>query len=299
MPILCAALVLALGSTAAHAQARSGARKPRVVVFPLESSLPPERDWLAGGLSERVARESRQRGMVVIPAQATFNDTALIAGCETPEDDGCYERLLDQLGADVGVTGTVAPAEEPEQVQVALVYFRRGVAPVTIEVTAEDELSGEAVAEALQPLLDEPISEPEPVAEPEPEPEASPGGALSFSLGQVEPRSWLVLGSGGGMVGAGMAFWLLASQKEAEIAKAPVNTVAELERLASLETKARRQALIGNVLFGAGLAATAVGAVLVVRNGLVREAPAAPAVTVSPMLLTDGMGVAITVGWPR
>lgn len=251
-------------------------RSSHMVIFPLES--PPEHVELVHELTQTLIEESKSRKMHVTTAQATFTDTALIAGCAEPSDD-CYQRILDQLNADHGVTGTISPSGEGS-VKVELVYFRRDAEPVKKTFEVETARASEEAVASVPELLGEP---------------ASPSGG-SFSVSSVKKSSWIVMGSGGGAMAVGMMFWVLASRQQTRVNEAAVGTVAELERLADLENSAKRRATIGNVFFFGGLTAVTVGALLAYRQGK-RSAAEEGAMTFAPMPVQGGMGLSLTVGW--
>lgn len=283
-----AGLICAVLPSRASAQ-EDGDGPTRMVIFPLESSLPEgQNPRLAGELSARLVAESEQRGMRVTRARASFADTMFIAGCAERSGD-CYERILDQLGADRGMDGRIEAADGQGRVRVELVHFRRGGEPVTRSFEAEAAAAPGQIAEVAPSLLDGDDGESF----------LTWDGALATE--RVSWGSWAAIGGGGALMGTGVVFWILASREQVRVENARTDTPADLERLVAIEDSAQRRATIGNVLFATGVTAAVVGLVLAVQQGRSADAgaPAEPddSVTLAPMPIRGGLGVTFTMEW--
>ena len=106
----------------------------------------------------------------------------------------------------------------------------------------------------------------------------------------------IVLGSGTTVMVTGILLWGLAASNQSEIDDSPAVTLQDFDKLVSLERSAKRKAMFGNVCFVGGLAAATFGAWLVYRQARV---PTESSILVTPTPMEGGMGVMLTMGWPR
>jgi hypothetical protein len=278
--------------------------KRAMVIFPLESSLSDkEHADVPRQLVEVLVRESKSRGMKVTTAQATFPETAFLLGCD-PESSSCPQTILEQLGADHAILGSVEPGGDPGRVKVTLVHIGRHVPPVRQTFEIETEQAEDQMSAALPPLFggESADGQGELVVTPTQTPTLTPtpadSGSAGFAFDRVKHSSWGLLGGGAvGMV-TGIVLWGLASGDQSKINDAPLLTLQDFERLRSLERSASRKATFGNICFVSGLAAATVGAVLAYKQARI-PVTAETNVIVAPMLRNDGMGITLTLGWPQ
>jgi hypothetical protein len=288
MPVMLVLLVQIGFAGSAHAQAQR-----RMVVFPLESSLTDEQHAdVPDELAKVLARESQKRDMKVTTAQASFSETALITGCD-PEDASCHQTILEQIGADHAILGTVEPGDDG-RVRISLVHISRHVPPVQQTIEIEAAQADEQLTAALPPLFGDSASgEGDVVVTP---PTTGGGGGSSLEFGRVKHSSWALLGGGAAVMITGTVLWGLASRNQTQIDDLPLVTLQDFDKLRSLERSAKRKATFGNISFVAGLAAASVGAWLAYRQAKVSTESS---IMVTPTPMEDGMGVTLTVGWPQ
>jgi hypothetical protein len=275
----------------------------RVLVIPLESTVPDAQADIVLAFNLALARVIEQDTTTkVTVAQTSLEDTMAIVGC-SERSASCLSRVAKALEVDYIVYGSAAPGNTQDSFAITLVVAGRSRETPPVEhrfrVEAADAQTAEGTFTAAAPAgflrASQPTTQDEPTA---PDAPSSTGDrSLTFDLDRVEQSSWIVAGSGGVLLGTGMVFWLLASSSQSEINDHPVDSVADFDRLAELEDRAGNRATIGNVLAVTGTAALVVGAVLAVRQGLVREEPGS--ITVTPTATGDSVGITLSIGWPR
>jgi hypothetical protein len=141
-----------------------------------------------------------------------------------------------------------------------------------------DELLGSRTAAAAEPSPEGAEELPAPAALPEPE-AGTASGTYDDSATMGEARAlpvapMIIAGTGALLVGAGIVFGVMANGTEDDYSKQAVTSMAEARAASSLRDRGRRQALIANVLFGAGATAAAVGGVwLLLSIGKVGDPP--------------------------
>jgi hypothetical protein len=278
--------------------------KRAMVIFPLESSLTSKEDaHIPRKLVEILIRESKNRGMKVTTAQATFTETAFLMGCD-PELSSCPQTILEQIGADHAILGRVEPSENAGRVRVSLVHIGRHVPPVRRTFEIETEQAEEQLTAALPPLFggesadgqENLIVTPTPTPTLTPTPGESGGSGLAFD--RIKHSSWGLLGGGTAVMVTGIVLWGLASSDQSRINDSPLLTLQDFERVRSLERSASRKATFGNLCFVTGLATATLGAVLAYKQARI-PAIAETNVIVAPMPLNGGMGITLTLGWPQ
>lgn len=114
-----------------------------------------------------------------------------------------------------------------------------------------------------------------------------------FDADRVARSSWMITGAGGGLMGTGVMFWLLARERQGAVNAAPADTAADLEHLVALEDGVKTRALIGNTLFLAGTVTAAIGLTLAFKQA---KTPDRTSITLSPVPLRDGVGVVLRMG---
>lgn len=280
----------------------------QVLVIPLESSVPDAQADVALAFNLALAELAKQQGASVTVAQTSLDDTMAIVGC-SERTASCLGRVADALDVDRIVFGRVDPGEDAGSFEVVLVVARRSgeVPPVAhrfsvraAAVAEAERAFGEAAppgfldAEAEAPVAGEEVAA---AASSAPEGESSaPGISYTFEGDRVERSSWIVTGAGGALFGMGTMFWILASSSQSDVDSLEVRSVEDIERLVELEDRTRSRATMGNVLVTTGLLTAAIGAALALRQGLVRQEPAA-GVAIEPMATGDAVGLTLVIGW--
>jgi hypothetical protein len=128
----------------------------------------------------------------------------------------------------------------------------------------------------------------------EPSVTAAPDGVVTRGPeGHRSSRLAIGLLAGGGAIAvAGVVFWAKTTSLADEIARAPTQTRADLERLQGLEADADAYALAGNIAFAGGVVLAGVGGFLLWRD---RNEPSYQARLV-PLPVAGGGGLAVTIG---
>jgi hypothetical protein len=276
----------------------------RVLVIPLESTVPDAQADIVLAFNLALAQLIEQDATTkVTVAQTSLEDTMAIVGC-SERSASCLTRVAEALEVDYIVFGSAAPGDAPDAFAITLVVARRDGAATPVEhrfsvqsaevATAESAFAGSAPAGFLRAAT---ATEPAQGAAPAAGGSSSAGDRYSFDLDRVEQTSWVVTGTGGALVGVGVVFWLLASSGQSDVNNHPLDSVADFDRLVELEDRTRNRATIGNALVVTGAVTAVVGAVLAVRQGLVREQPAS--VTVAPMVTGTSVGLTLVLDWPR
>ncbi|HUH01642.1 MAG TPA: hypothetical protein VML75_06580 [Kofleriaceae bacterium] len=251
----------------------------RVMVIPLTGAV-PDRPDINRSFSRAVSRVAAVGGSEVLDADVSLEDAAALVGC-MPKEGGCLDEIAQSLGVEEILFGRLEPAAGGA-VRVSLTYHRLGdTVERSFEVAAGDVanqarqvaretaslLSGHETPPPVEPDPT-PTPVPTPVTDPVPTPVVAPPpeGDQPGALGRVRARSWIALGAGVALSGAGALFYTRARSGQAEIDDAPTETPDDFRRLVDLEADADRDAMIGNALVIAGGAALITGAVLAVLD---------------------------------
>lgn len=270
----------------------SGQAAPvRLIVFSIAGNLQGEQKSLPRDLTRALSEEGKRRGMKTSIAEASYADTALLIGCE-PSQASCSHAVLDQLGADQAIYGTMAPGQAPGQVTVSFTMIRRQREPESADVVMQagekDKIAGEiqrvvpaAFGSPVVPPLGESTGD-------------SPGGQ---DLASQRATVWALYGTGGVLAGTGMMFWLLAQQRKGDIDDARVQSADDFERLVDFERSAERNAMIGNILVGSGLVAAGVATFLLVRQERAGRMESQNPVTVVPIAESSALGIGLRIQW--
>ena len=294
------------------APASAAAQEPEpVLVVQFTGEVPPALEGAPERLSELLADIVRQTGAEVTVAPR--GDVLTLAGCAEPSDD-CLRQALGMLLVRAVLLGEVSPrGEGGVEVELRLIATDEESRSRTVIVEGDSaealEPGFRAEAEAFLRGQPSPGEQARAAAAVEPEAGAEAGGgadltgtaapaqgAGGFSAGRVEPYAWGVAGGGAGMMLVGGLLLLAADGVQGDVDSAPTETVADLEALVDLEAKGRRYARWGSTFLVVGAVATAVGAVLVVRQGRSREEST---ITVAPSVTGDSVGLTLTVGGGR
>lgn len=276
----------------------------RVLAIPLESTVPDAQADIVLAFNLALAQLIEQDGATkVTVAQTSLEDTMAIVGC-SERSAACLTRVAEALEVDYIVFGSAAPGGTPDTFAITLVVAGRSGEAAPVEhrfaVQAAGVQAAESAFAASAPAgflrATEASGQEEPAAPAVTAPGSARDRSLTFDLDRVERQSWIITGAGGALLGAGVVFWLLASSSQSDVNGHAVDSAADFDRLVELEDRTRNRATIGNVLAITGTVTAAIGAVLAVRQGLVRE-PAS--ITVTPMATGDSVGITLSIGWPR
>jgi hypothetical protein len=308
--LVCLLLGYSMHLPVAHAQTDA-----RVLVIPLESSVPGGKANIVAAFNLAMADSLEREASKVTVAQTTLDDTMAIVGC-SERSASCLGRVAEALEVDYIVYGTVTPGPNPDTFEVTVMVAKReGDAPpaehrFAVSATQASEAGGAFAGAAPRALLtpeQESAGSPITVAE-QPDTGVTPapagdgasavdsGGGYTFDIQRVERSSWIVTGTGGALFSMGVVFWLLASSSQSDINAVVVDDASDIQRLLDLESRTRFRANVGNALVVTGTMTAIVGAVLAARQGLVREEPSS--VSVSPMITGTGVGIIFSMGWP-
>jgi hypothetical protein len=288
-------------ATPSAARAEPTAAGKRVLVVPLTGDGVD-----ASELTATLVEAARAAGATPSMAKVTREDLATLTGCrdDTP---ACIGKASELVGVDIIVLGTATAAGDDDLLRVRLTWIEASAAARSESFAIEVERSG-APAEAFAPyarafFAGEPLPAqsrgPEPAPEPPPATELVAAPARSptarFDLRAVEPSSWSIAGGGAALLAAGSVLLVASRGKQDEVDAAPTATVADLEALRDLEDNGKRLTLWGNVALATGGAATAVGAVLIVRDARAGTS-ARHRLALVPLAVPGGGGLALTWG---
>jgi hypothetical protein len=277
------------------------------MVIPLTGAVPLRPD-LNGTFSRAVSRVAAVGGSNVLDADVSLEDAAALVGC-APKAGGCLDEIAQSLGVEEIVFGHIEEGADGA-VSVSLTYHRIGdTVERTFEVAAGDvanqarQVARETAAllsghETPPPAEPDPAPTPPPTAAPVPPVvESPPVRDQPGARGGVRARSWITLGAGVALSGAGAVFYARARGRQADIDDAATETPDDFRRLVDLEDEADRYAMIGNALVIAGGAVLITGAVLVVLDRR-SSPPERRATKVSVVPYTGGAGVFLTMELP-
>jgi len=278
----------------------------RVLVLPSEGSDPAGLPQLGADVASALARGAARITRTVSRADAPLSDTAVIVGCD-PAQRTCLDAVAAALNVDQVVFARVQADGDDAKIEVTAVTREtepstrtfpvrrasRAADLAAIEAAVVDMLqSGEARrSQAHQAAnttntnttnTNTTNTNTTPTKPPPPPPveHETPTLAIAVTI------------TGGVLLAAGATSWALASSKQGEIDRAPADSAADLDHLASLESSARTYATAGNVLVIGGAAVAVAGAVLWWRSG-----SSDGEVAVAPMIGPDRAGFAVAATW--
>ena len=229
----------------------------KVVVLPLDGDAPAA---LRQSLASELATTAHDDGDVTI-GTTTFRETAAAVGCD-PDDDACATTVVATLGVDEIVYGTATADGATTHVRIARVTRDHRAARAF-------DMPGDTDAE-LRALFGGNAAVPPPSAPAPARPAGSFFDTRDRTLG-------VALAAGGGLaVVIGIALWASENSLQSQINNAPNATLADVQALVALESRANNDAWAGNVLFVLGLAAGGVGGYFLWRDHRAR-ATVAPA----------------------
>ena len=231
------------------------------------------------------------------PVELRMGKTATIdiTGCSV-ESEECYDAVANVLDVEWMVFGSIEAKDKDGARPVTLTrvdaqkrtYDRRRI--LLRSSTASQREEFEVKARAFLDGLPDPDTATNPARKP------SDRHRRAFGLSQVGGVSWGVAGGGAVALATGFILLSAASSKQAEVDEAPVNNVADLERLAALERSGQRYTAWGNAMTVLGGVATAVGVGMIVYQGYRKddEKPPAP-VTITPSV-GPWRGINVVIG---
>ncbi len=275
------AVVVGVGFTVA-----AGVRK--VQVMPVDGNADPALRTKFNAMLQKMAHSID--GKVTV-STTSFADAAVAVGCDATQP-ACADQVLATLGADELVWGTATTDATTGQTTLVVKRATKGVPPneQTVTLTAQDP--PEKAEQGVQPLFG-PVaalgSGSGSVAD-------TGSGSGSGSAAPSQPWSrdkklGIGIGAGGGvLLVVGFAFWASESNLQGQINSHPTNTLADVQATKKLEDQAASDALWGNVLVVAGLAAAGVGAYYLWQDHKAHET------TVAPVPVDNGTGAVLVVG---
>ncbi len=308
-------VALAIALTPAFARADGPGK---VLVIPADGEMPKPLADCPAKVTDAIADVAKAHAKSVEISASSRADVLLLAGCEQ-DAPGCLGSLTDTLDVDTVVLITVAPADRGAFVDVDVVKSGgkepghtswvidgKTTAAIVGEVTRQaPALFGAAAAtrppEPAPPAVVEP-QPPKPTVDEQPPPgvpvatttaaERAAHTDNGLALSRVKLYSWLTAGAGVALIGAGSVFFVRAGDKQAMIDDFDPQTGDDFRELQQIEDDAASQALLGNLLVGAGIAAVGVGTTLII---LQLRSGHDDSVAAAPVIFDHGIGVAVTV----
>jgi hypothetical protein len=294
--------------------ARGSLARAEIAAPPPTDVAPPERGVVVlrldaspgidAGLIDRVQQEVEGRadgaGLAVTLGAANRADTAALAGCTTAQAAGCDGMILDALGTDELVYGTVDRSLSGHRVTLARARRGAPATEVTIDVPAGDlEGAAAAIAPGLDRLFPDPIT-----ANPDHHLPALPlPGSATITRddgggGGIDTRKAILIGgasAGAALIVIGALQWSEAANLQGEIDDADDDSPEDIAALLELEDRADGYATRGNWLVFGGLAVaggTVAWYLLTRDRGHDRDVPST---AVRPWAVPGGGGV--TLSW--
>jgi hypothetical protein len=256
-----------------------------------------------------VARAAGLTDAEVIRGQASFDDSAAVAGCAAP-DPPCFAKVAEALGVDYVVIGTVTPAPGGTATASLKLYKDGTVSEHIVKLAGDLDAMVQTMAQDVPPLFtgarppaaptSPALAEPRPASPPmaprpapAPEPAPEPDG-----FARVGTTSWIIAGAGLAVTAASLIVFAQAKSKQDEVDQAPTRTPEELDRLVELEDQGERLTNIGNILLIGGAAALVTGGGLILWQRFSDGGDDDHKVSLSPIPLRGGMGVSLEVPLP-
>lgn len=300
------------------AAAPAAAHADDVIVVPFGGDLSGE----LGGELARATAEVFKLAPDTAPqlARASRADILTLAGCP----DGarvCIGQLAATLDIDRAVSGLVlAAGDNKVDIELRVVHRDGAVDTHDMRIDSRDpavvvDRFKAALAQKLglarptatagvpdsafkpvEPVAPvrpvEPIETAVPPVESAPVPGRTPEDRPS-RLSRIGAGTWAMFGVGALGLGLGTAFLIKAGRTEDEIRSAPSQTAADIQALRDLEDRGDSEKTTGAVMLVVGLAATAGGAALVIRDlTRDRDRDRDGAIAIAP---TRGGGAAVSV----
>ncbi len=271
-------MILAIGWHVAEAAPR------KVLVLPIDGSVEPT---LRARLNTSVHKLANNLEGNVTVGDTTFEETAAALGCDA-ETQPCAESVRATLGVDELVFGRATTTGTQTTLVVRRVRskteWREG--QTTFSIDDAPEKSENTVDTELAPLFD---VEPPPPIEAPPPVEAPP--VVSDEPSNPGRTRGILLASAGGVATVlGVILWFNVSSTQSEIDAAMPDDADDFRALEDKESKAQRNAIIGDVLVVAGVAVAAWGAWTIYKS---RET----SVTVTPTATPTSAGLSIGGRW--
>jgi hypothetical protein len=238
--------------------------QPRVLVLPSEGKAPTAMPKLPAEIADALARGAAKTTGHVARADASFSDTAVIVGCD-PSTNACLDAVAAALNVDQVVFAKITAKDKDAQVEVIAVTRDSEPQAHTFLIRAA---SHDADLASLEPAVVEMLESGEARRSKEhhdtTQPQQLPPPPPKIVEVEEARPSWPVVVTVGGaaLVITGASFWALASSKQSDIDHAPTSTAADLDKLADLESTAKHDATIGNVMFVGGAVIAVTGAAL-------------------------------------
>jgi hypothetical protein len=284
----------------AEAEAKDG---PQILVIPLGGEISGNLKEAPERLTQVLTEQVRETGAVPVASQVDRADIAAVTGCPA-ESRECFDLIATTVDVNEVVFGTVLPAESGTGIDVTLTSIRPNELPMQrrfhLEANtpdaAEEEFAPKALAFLLRQEEEPAAAEVDLTVPPPPPPEKKQQQDMSrFSFRRVKPYSWGIAGGGLALLATGTYLLLKAGDKQDEVDNARVDTVTDMERLKDLEEDGKRLTAWGNGCLIAGAAIAVAGAALIAKQASTRPEDSPRPVTVSPVAVRGGAGIAVTM----
>lgn len=271
----------ALGSVIVLATLGTAHAESRAKLFPLSSSgLPRSMKGTPGELT-RVLSRSLGAEATTVPIE----DAAELMECSLA-DRACLEAIAKSVGVKTILFGRLERDRGTIVVKLTTFDTSKGESQRTFELAGD---TAEALGESLRDKLEVKPVEPPPTTRtidvlPPPPPPAR----------GVTPATWGMVIGGGVTLGVGLGLLVSANSLRVEVATAPTETRADIDRLVALETAGRMRMQIGAGLTALGGLVTTIGVVRMVVQKR-RTRPDEPRLEVIPE--AGGASVWFSMGW--
>ncbi len=256
---------------------------------------------ISNRLTDALVRAASARGLTATRADATAQEAAQLLECN-PSEAACLENMA--ATTDAGAVIAASAKTEGDALVIDVTYLRRGEAPASRRFQLPRDPAAAATrlqADVVSILGGEPEPEPAPATPPiaaKPAASVSTDSGGGFSGRRVRAYSWIVAVSGVALLGASLAFKVKADGLESDVEDAPRTTAADLDALRALEDDGKTATTLSNVFFWSGAAALAVGTSLVLVQGLSGPDDRDSALTLAPVPLPGGAGLAASLELP-
>lgn len=254
----------------------------RILVLPLDGNVEPATRAKLNQAVQKLARDAAADAVVTV-GDATFDEAAAAVGCEAAAPK-CAIAVRTTLGVDELVYGTVT--SDPAGATLVLHRSSKASGPPT-QSTATIPIGEEHPETQIAPLfgIAVPAPPPDPAPLPPPPPPPPPRDHTRRNAG-------FAFAAGGGVaLVIGVVLWASASSKQDEIDRARTQTTDQLRALQSLEDRAEKLAITGNVMVVGGLVLGGLG------GWLLYTARRERSVSVTPTVTSTGPAVIMRGTW--
>jgi hypothetical protein len=288
----------------AHAHA---ADKPQVLVFSARSR--ETKAHKGEGAVTREVRSAIEHLEVgeLLPAPALDLEAMQLTIDCVGETASCLGQVAKQSHARVLIVPSLERSGANTTLRILYFDAEKEAEPRTVQRNGKSKdieaHVSDSIPEMLRELFPAAPESKEAKAEPEPEPTPDPAetGPVDDSPEPARHRAFpvgpVILGAAGLVaVGGGLVVGLAMNSTEDSYSSRKVQTAAEAMQVDEQRKTGKQQALIANVLIGAGAAALIAG-VIWYAAGLSGESKPAPQAMLVPSVGSDGAGLALVGTW--